>query len=226
MLTRALAIAGGVLLLLLAVGLLFEEDSAIPVAVGPDPGFQVLPDAGEDRVASPEVEDALVYQAQELLLELGYAPGAVDGVAGRRTVQAARTFQSDYGLVADGRVDERLLDALHEALMAEGGGGPAPALPAAGPFDVSGIWVDDEGISYRVLQQGNLLQMEAYDGYGNLVGGGEGRISGNRLDYALMGTDGSHYIGQGLFSADGQRLDYRSTETSSGMQESGSLYRQ
>jgi hypothetical protein len=41
-------------------------------------------------------------QIQNLLDYLGYDPGAIDGAMGRNTQAAARRFQADYGLTADG----------------------------------------------------------------------------------------------------------------------------
>lgn len=43
-----------------------------------------------------------VMQIQHLLAYLGYDPGACDGAMGRNTQAAARRFQADYGLTADG----------------------------------------------------------------------------------------------------------------------------
>lgn len=43
-----------------------------------------------------------VMQIQHLLAYLGYDPGDCDGVMGRNTQAAARRFQADYGLTADG----------------------------------------------------------------------------------------------------------------------------
>ena len=68
--------------------------------------------------------------------------------------------------------------------------------------------------------------METYDGFGYLVGGDGGCFWGNRLGYAIMGANGTHCVWQVLSYADGRRLDYRSIETTPGMQDSGSLYRQ
>src|SRR3546814_437878 len=51
---------------------------------------------------------------QKRLKELGYDPGPVDGVPGRRTAEAVRQFQRDTALDVQwpGTVGERTLDAL------------------------------------------------------------------------------------------------------------------
>ena len=62
-----------------------------------------------------------VTQIQQRLQELGYDPGAADGIFGTRTQQAVQAFQRDYGLSADGIVGEKTLAAL--GLSSSGGGG-------------------------------------------------------------------------------------------------------
>jgi hypothetical protein len=53
-----------------------------------------------------------IQEAQQLLTNLGYAPGPVDGQYGRRTAEAARSFQRDAGITQDGQIDQNLLSAL------------------------------------------------------------------------------------------------------------------
>jgi hypothetical protein len=50
--------------------------------------------------------DALVEQAQKKLTELGYDPGPVDGLWGRKTEAAVKEFQKDNGLSITGKLDE------------------------------------------------------------------------------------------------------------------------
>ena len=50
-----------------------------------------------------------VFALQERLLELGYDSGRADGVFGRQTEQALRSFQRDYGMGADGLCGPRTL---------------------------------------------------------------------------------------------------------------------
>ena len=60
-----------------------------------------------------------VTQIQQRLQELGYSPGNADGIFGTRTKNAVISFQRDYGLVDDGIVGQKTL----EALGLTGGGG-------------------------------------------------------------------------------------------------------
>ncbi|MDD7966090.1 N-acetylmuramoyl-L-alanine amidase [Actinomycetospora lemnae] len=50
-----------------------------------------------------------VFSLQERLLELGYDSGRADGVFGRQTEQALRSFQRDYGMSPDGMCGPRTL---------------------------------------------------------------------------------------------------------------------
>ncbi|HAI68120.1 MAG TPA: hypothetical protein DCM38_01645 [Gammaproteobacteria bacterium] len=47
-----------------------------------------------------------VYQAQQKLSELGYDPGSIDGVSGKKTALAIMKFQTAQGLPATGQLDE------------------------------------------------------------------------------------------------------------------------
>jgi hypothetical protein len=46
-----------------------------------------------------------VYQIQHKLSELGYDPGSIDGVSGKKTAAAIMQFQADQGLPATGQLD-------------------------------------------------------------------------------------------------------------------------
>ena len=50
-----------------------------------------------------------VLRTQTHLARLGYDPGPLDGLPGRRTTEAVRRFQRDFGLSATGRISEELL---------------------------------------------------------------------------------------------------------------------
>ncbi|WMW64529.1 peptidoglycan-binding protein [Nitratidesulfovibrio liaohensis] len=57
-------------------------------------------------------------EAQQLLTDLGYDPGPVDGGYGRRTADAVKAFQRDVGITQDGWIDEDLLSTLRRAKTA------------------------------------------------------------------------------------------------------------
>lgn len=54
-------------------------------------------------------------EAQQLLIDLGYDPGPVDGDYGRRTADAVKAFQRAAGITPDGWIDEDLLSTLRRA---------------------------------------------------------------------------------------------------------------
>lgn len=53
--------------------------------------------------------------AQQRLINLGYAPGKVDGILGPRTKAALRAFQRDLQLTETGALDRSTQDRLHQA---------------------------------------------------------------------------------------------------------------
>lgn len=53
---------------------------------------------------------------QAILDHLGYDTGGVDGIAGKKTLQAVSNFQSDFGLTVDGIAGKETAKALAHAL--------------------------------------------------------------------------------------------------------------
>lgn len=66
-------------------------------------------------------EAHMVRRAQRGLDQLGYDIGSVDGKMGWSTRNAVRKYQADQGLAVDGRVDAKLLDALHASVQGRSG---------------------------------------------------------------------------------------------------------
>jgi peptidoglycan hydrolase-like protein with peptidoglycan-binding domain len=60
--------------------------------------------------------DLAVRQAQLLLTFLGFAPGVIDGVLGKRTRSAVVLFRQQQGLGSSDAVNGPLLDALAAAV--------------------------------------------------------------------------------------------------------------
>ena len=69
----------------------------------------------------------------DLLAELGHDPGPIDGLLGRRTASAIRSFQTAEGLSVDGRVEPGLLAALERRAKPAA---PVEPQPPAQPGDV------------------------------------------------------------------------------------------
>ncbi|NTF32292.1 peptidoglycan-binding protein [Rhizobium skierniewicense] len=63
---------------------------------------------------------------QRRLTALGYQPGPVDGVSGKKTVAATKAFQTDYGLVVDGIAGTQTLAAMKQAETAPKSKKPEP----------------------------------------------------------------------------------------------------
>lgn len=77
---------------------------------------------------------ATTFQIQTRLAELGFDPGPIDGVRGRRTIRAIRAFQKDAGLATDGIAGPTTRAKLFAGATGDGAGAAlgaslAPDLP-------------------------------------------------------------------------------------------------
>lgn len=71
-----------------------------------------LPSASTIRI--PKKPNAQhTREAQQLLTDLGYDPGPIDGQYGRRTASAVKAFQRELGLEETGRIDQALIILLN-----------------------------------------------------------------------------------------------------------------
>jgi len=64
----------------------------------------------EEAPSGPPSEE--VREAQRLLAATGYYPDPANGLLGRKTREALKKFQKEYGLPETGRPDQQTLDAL------------------------------------------------------------------------------------------------------------------
>lgn len=58
--------------------------------------------------------DESIYQAQQRLQQLGYNPGPLDGMRGKKTARAIKKFQQDNGLSVSGKIDQATINKLKE----------------------------------------------------------------------------------------------------------------
>ena len=70
---------------------------------------------------------AKVAEVQRLLARLGFQVGEIDGVLGRRTEFAIRSFQQRRGTSVDGRIDDDLMTQLRRSSTRKQGAAPALA---------------------------------------------------------------------------------------------------
>lgn len=72
------------------------------------------PQVQAETRAVPAYDAGQVYETQNLLAQLGYDPGPVDGAMGNRTSNAIRQFQAAQGLPQTGQVSPELLVLLRD----------------------------------------------------------------------------------------------------------------
>jgi peptidoglycan hydrolase-like protein with peptidoglycan-binding domain len=104
----------------------FEKERGLPITGAPSDdllrqillGEAVAPAGSTGSVANsaprakpvtPAIDDATVKQVQQILADLGYAPGPVDGALGEETQRAISAFQRDSKIAQNGRITAELL---------------------------------------------------------------------------------------------------------------------
>ncbi|MDR3231707.1 MAG: peptidoglycan-binding protein [Synergistaceae bacterium] len=66
------------------------------------------------KSANRKLAKAEIMEVQQILSDLGYAPGSIDGKAGTLTISAVKAFQKDAGVIQNGKIDPKLFDLLWE----------------------------------------------------------------------------------------------------------------
>lgn len=74
------------------------------------PGAATGSVAASDSIEAKAAEHATVKGVQQVLADLGYVPGPIDGVWGAETAGAVAAFQRDRGIAETGRITPELLD--------------------------------------------------------------------------------------------------------------------
>ena len=67
-----------------------------------------------DKIAATAAGPVTVLGVQQVLAELGYRPGAIDGAWGTRTADAVKAFQRDHDIAETGRITPELLDEVQK----------------------------------------------------------------------------------------------------------------
>jgi peptidoglycan hydrolase-like protein with peptidoglycan-binding domain len=68
--------------------------------------------AASDSIAADAAESATVKRVQQILADLGYAPGPIDGAWGTNTASAISAFQRDRNIAETGQITPELLNEM------------------------------------------------------------------------------------------------------------------
>jgi TPR repeat protein len=104
----------------------------LPAGAAPSPAAPgAAPPATEMPPATPSkpLGRKGIAEVQRLLRQLSFEPGAADGIAGGRTIEAIRLYQQFAGLTVDGKPTEALLQDLRQVVE---GMATDPAAPSTG----------------------------------------------------------------------------------------------
>jgi peptidoglycan hydrolase-like protein with peptidoglycan-binding domain len=141
--------------------------------------------------APPPYRRETVYETQELLTLLGYDPGPIDGLYGKRTGAAISAYQSANGLLVDGQPSTALLAHLRASAQAQQTSKAAIPPPAA-PSPETQSTVPTEILSPPPA--------------GTAAPGAEPTDAGN-VAVAALAADGAAYVGQ-VVNTSGTYLHY------------------
>lgn len=109
---------------------------------------------------------------------------------------------------------------------------PARIVPTPKPtprpqvsINLSGMWVDDEGINVQISHQGNEVVSQAYNPLTGLAVNSVWQVDGRRIAFNWVSNAGNQGYGDGTISADGAIVDYRYVDNVTGEQGYGRLFR-
>jgi hypothetical protein len=112
----SLAVGPGALIGALGGGLVGAMTNNSQINMG-DPLWKRAQSASQPRQSAPAAQrttpapdPGMVASVQQRLAHLGYDPGPVDGIYGKRTADAVRRFQRDHGLEDDGLITAALAE--------------------------------------------------------------------------------------------------------------------
>jgi hypothetical protein len=152
-------------------------DASVASTVSPGPTAARAKGGRTPASADPARPAIDVRRIQALLAELGYDPGPIDGLAGRRTASAIRSFQTAEGLSVDGRIETGLLAALERRAgpparmepqppAKAGAGASTPVEWRLGRLSLPGnpvVLFRDDLVSPNVVVDARFSRLEAQD---------------------------------------------------------------
>ncbi len=92
-------------------------------------------------------------------------------------------------------------------------------------INLTGMWVDDEGIDVQISHQGDEVLSQAYNPLTGLAINSVWRVNGRQIAFNWVSNTGNQGYGNGTIAADGATVDYRFIDNVSGEQGYGRLYR-
>ncbi len=169
--------------------------------VSPTPSTNISTPEKPVVIDAPEKPSAeYTTEAQQLLTDLGYKPGPVDGGYGRRTADAVKAFQRDVGITQDGKIDQELLSILRSTANQR-------TISIEGKYEYAdtgiqgGFTIKKEGSGYMIeLQTVNIATLHTC-GFG-----GRGKREGNVLNFDASSDQRKASV-RVIFSSTGAELE-------------------
>ena len=103
---------------------------------------------------------------------------------------------------------------------------PSPPKPKAKPaLNLTGMWVDADGVNVQISRQGNNLVSQAYNPLNGMMINAVWQVQGRRVAFNWASNMGNQGVGEGTVSVDGNTIDYRYVDHYSGEQGYSRLFR-
>lgn len=80
-------------------------------------------------------------------------------------------------------------------------GGDVASIP-----NLSGDWIDTDGVPLRLVHRGDVLQLWMFGPGSQPVGQGKGSVTGNQIQFTMQRPDYGHGTGTGTVAPDGRRI--------------------
>jgi hypothetical protein len=100
---------------------------------------------------------------------------------------------------------------------------PAPKPPQT--LNLSGVWVDADGVNVQIAQQGNELMSQSYNPQTGMAISAVWQISGRQVSFDWTSNMGNQGVGEGTIASDGNTIDYRYVDHYTGEQGYSRLFR-
>jgi hypothetical protein len=102
---------------------------------------------------------------------------------------------------------------------------PKPIPKPRQAINLSGMWVDDEGVNVQISHQGDEVVSQAYNPLTGLAVNAIWRVSGRQIAFDWVSNAGNQGKGSGTIAANGATIDYRFVDNVTGEQGYGRLFR-
>ena len=178
-----------------------KSSRAMIVVIGPSWIDRILDLYQSEDWVCREIEEGLKWQLLMVPLFIDdaqlpkgfYPPGSIKGLFDFQSWRISnRHWKEDVS---------ELIDLLSKYL-----GLPKKVKGQAPIPNLSGDWIDTDGVPVTLEHRGESIRLSLLDYYGKAIGHGEGIIKGNKIQFSIFRPDLGNGRGTGIASPDGRQI--------------------